>query len=108
MGMSNSTQVSQVIHAPQHIVYGAFIDPHMLAKWLAPGTMRGHVHMFDPSVGGKFRMSLTYQNVDESPDGKGGKSSDDTDTFEGEFVELTPDEKIVWATEFEADDPDFA
>jgi uncharacterized protein YndB with AHSA1/START domain len=32
----------------------------------------------------------------------------DTDTVQGRFVELIPDEKIVWVTEFEANDPAFA
>ena len=50
-------------------------------------------------------MSLTY--MDQSDSGR-GKSSADTDTFEGRFVELLHNEKIVWVTEFESDEPDFA
>lgn len=103
-----STRVSRVIKAPRKAVYQAFLDADALASWLPPGTMTGHVHTFEPREGGEIRMSLTYQNLDDSPGGKGGKTSGDTDTFQGKFVELVPDEKIVWVTEFESDEPEFA
>jgi Activator of Hsp90 ATPase homolog 1-like protein/Domain of unknown function (DUF6431) len=38
----------------------------------------------------------------------GGKASEGTDTFEGRFLELIPDEKIVEVIEFESQDPRFA
>ena len=38
----------------------------------------------------------------------GGKTSEDTDTFQGRFVELVADERIVEAIEFDARDPAFA
>ena len=50
-------------------------------------------------------MSLTYQDREQSP---GGKTSEDTDTFQGRFTELVPDEKIVEVIEFESQDPRFA
>jgi uncharacterized protein YndB with AHSA1/START domain len=50
-------------------------------------------------------MSLTYQDPKQSP---GGKTSEDTDTFQGKFAELVPNEKIVWVVEFESQDPGFA
>lgn len=37
-----------------------------------------------------------------------GKTTPDADHFQGHFVELLPDEKIVEAVEFESDDPAFA
>src|SRR5690606_22222204 len=94
-----STRVSRVIKAPRKAVYGAFLDPD---------AMTGHIHTFEPREGGRFRMSLTYQNPEDSPGGRGGKTSEDMDTFEGKFVELIPDEKIVWVTEFESQEPGFA
>ena len=103
-----STRVSRVIKATREVVYKAFIDADAVASWLSPEDMKGHVHTFEPRAGGKFRMSLTYQDIADTPGGTGGKSSEDTDTFHGEFVELVPDEKIVWVTEFETDDPQFA
>jgi uncharacterized protein YndB with AHSA1/START domain len=104
-----STQVSRVINAPRKAVYQAFLDPNALATWLPPETMTGEMHTFEPRVGGIIRMSLIYQHPDEnSPAGGGGKTSSDTDTFEGKFVDLIPDEKIVWVTQFESPDPKFA
>lgn len=67
--------------------------------------MKGHIDRFETREGGTFRMSLTYLNQGDSGL---GKTSDNTDTFEGKFVELVPNEKIVWVTEFDSDNPDFA
>ena len=100
-----STQVSRIIKAPRKAVYQACLDPHALASWRAPDNMRGHVHVFDAREGGTFRMSLTYQDPEHSP---GGKTSEDTDTFQGRFIELVPNEKIVEVIEFESRDPRFA
>lgn len=103
-----TTSVSRVIKASRQAVYQAFLNADAVATWLAPDNMKGKVHTFDPREGGEIRMSLTYQDVTETPDGQGGKSSADTDTFQGRFSELIPDEKIVWLTEFESEDPAFA
>lgn len=98
-------QVSQFIQAPRRKVYQAFLDPEAVAVWLAPDNMRSHVHSFDPRVGGQFRITLMYQQPDET---QLGKTSADTDTYHGHFAELVPDEKIVEVIEFESADPSFA
>jgi uncharacterized protein YndB with AHSA1/START domain len=67
--------------------------------------MKGQVHAFDAREGGKFRMSLTYLDPKHS---LSRKTSEDTDTFRGRFVDLAPCEKIVEAVEFESQDPAFA
>jgi uncharacterized protein YndB with AHSA1/START domain len=100
-----NTQVSRIIKVPRKAVYQACLDPDAVATWRAPDNMKGHVHVFDAREGGTFRMSLTYQDPARSP---GGKTSEDTDTFHGRFVELVPDEKIVEAIAFESADPRFA
>ena len=76
-----------------------------MAAWLAPETMRAHVHTFDPREGGQFRISLTYQNPEDS---QRGKTTGDTDTYHGRFVKLVPDELIVETIEFESQEPEFA
>ncbi len=101
----SSMQISRVIKAPRHKVYQAFLDPQAVAAWLAPDTMRGRVHSFDPREGGQFRISLTYQNQEDT---QRGKTSRDTDTYHGRFIQLVPDEKIVEAIEFESQEPQFA
>jgi uncharacterized protein YndB with AHSA1/START domain len=97
-----STRVSRHIKARRRDLYKAFVDPEMVASWLPPGTMRCVVHEFEPRVGGRLRMSLTYANP---ADGSGGKTTADTDTFDGRFVELVPDKRVVWLVEFESDQP---
>jgi uncharacterized protein YndB with AHSA1/START domain len=100
-----STKVSRVIKAPRPAVYKACLDPAALAKWRVPDNMTAHVHAFDPHEGGTYRMSLTYRDRASSP---AGKTSEDTDTFRGRFVELVADEKIVEAIAFDSRDPRFA
>lgn len=107
-GEGASTTVTIVIDAPREDVYRAFLDPDAVAEWLPPDGMSGRVHRFDPREGGGFRISLTYLNPADSPGGAGGKTSEDTDTHRGRFVELVPDERIVEVVEFESDDPGFA
>jgi uncharacterized protein YndB with AHSA1/START domain len=105
--MSNptSTVVSRVIDAPRDAVYRAFLDQDAVAAWLPPGSMRGVVHAFDAREGGAFSMSLVYPEGDSSAR---GKTSESTDTFQGRFAKLSPNERIVWAVEFESADPSFA
>ncbi len=100
-----STKISRIIKAPRHAVYRACLNPDALAKWRVPDNMTARVHVFEAREGGTYRMSLTYRDPTQSP---GGKTSEDTDTFQGRFVELVPDEKIVEAIEFESRDLGFA
>jgi uncharacterized protein YndB with AHSA1/START domain len=96
--------VSRTIKAPRATVFRACLDPVALAAWRVPDNMESQVHVFDAREGGRFRISLTYKDPQQSP---GGKTSDGTDTFQGRFVELTEDEKIVEAIEFESPDQTF-
>ena len=100
-----TTVVSRVVKASREAVYRAFLDQDALVAWLPPGTMQGVVHAFDAREGGTFRISLVYPEGEGSPR---GKSSARTDTVGGRFVELVPNERIVWATQFESTDPSFA
>ncbi len=59
--------------------------------------MTGVVHAFEAREGGRFSMSLMYP---ESETAARGKTDARTDTFEGRFVKLVPNEQIVWATVF--------
>ncbi len=55
---------------------------------------------FDAREGGRFRISLTY----DEPTGT-GKTTAHTDTYHGRFAKLVPNEKVVEVVEFETDDP---
>lgn len=94
-----STTVTADISASRSRVYGALVDPDAVARWRVPNGMSAIVHQFEPRVGGRIRISLTY----EQPAGA-GKSSARTDTYHGRFVELVPEEKVVEIVEFETDD----
>ena len=99
------TRVSRTVRAPRAAVYRACLDPDALASWRVPDNMVGQVHVFEPREGGAYRMSLTYLDPAQ---GRGGKTSEATDTFEGRFVELVPDERVVEVVRFESDDPRYA
>jgi uncharacterized protein YndB with AHSA1/START domain len=103
--MRASTKVSRIIQAPRAAIYAACLDPDALAAWRAPDGMTARVHAFDAREGGSYRMSLTYTDPRHSP---AGKTSDDTDTFEGSFLELVPNEKIVELIRFDSPEPAFA
>src|SRR5258706_13175818 len=101
---SASTRVSKIIKASRKAVYRAFLDPDSVAAWFHPDGMTGHVHTFEPREGGKFRISLTYQDAKNSS----GKTSQGTDTYQGRFVKLVSNETIVEVIEFESKEPGFA
>ncbi len=100
-----STEVSRIIKAPRNVIYRAFLDQDSVAEWLPPNNMTGEVHTFEPREGGKFDMTLTYIDPKKSPS---GKTSENSDTVQGKFVKLVPNEAIVQVFEFESEDPEYA
>ena len=95
-----TTRVSQRVNAPRAAVYRALLDPRAVQRWMVPTGMTSRVHAFDAREGGAFRVSLTY----DAPTGA-GKTTAQTDTYHGRFVELVPDERVVEVVEFETADP---
>jgi uncharacterized protein YndB with AHSA1/START domain len=95
-----TTRITVHLKAPRARVYRALLDPLDVASWMVPDGMTGRVHEFDAREGGAFRISLTY----DAPTGT-GKTTAETDTFRGQFVELVPDERVVETVEFETADP---
>lgn len=85
-------------------VYAAFVDGDAVAEWLPPEGMTGEMRDFDAREGGGFTLALTY----EEPGSGRGKTTPDTDVSRVGFVELEPDRRVVWAVEFESDDPEYA
>ncbi len=94
-----TTTVSRHVKAPPAAVYRALVDPDAVAAWRVPEGMTSHVHEFDPREGGRFRVSLVYDDP-----GAEGKSGGRTDTYRGHFARLVPGELVVEVLEFEADD----
>jgi len=96
----SSTRISLLIKAPRPRVYAALINADAIAKWKVPDGMRLVVHAFEAREGGRYRISLTY----EEP-GAAGKSSAHTDTYHGYFKALALNERVVEVMEFETSDP---
>jgi uncharacterized protein YndB with AHSA1/START domain len=95
-----STRVSRYVNAPRDAVYTALLDANAVAKWKVPSGMTCEVHEFEAHEGGTLRVSLTY----DLPTGT-GKSTAQTDTYVGRFVELVTNERVVEVDEFETTDP---
>ena len=104
-GNKRTDSASRVIKASPRTIYQAFLDPEAVASWRPPEGMKAHIYAFDPREGGIFRMSFAYIDSDHAVR---GKTTEHADVFQGRFLELVPDERIVELVEFESDDPAFA
>jgi uncharacterized protein YndB with AHSA1/START domain len=96
----STTRVSRRVAVPPEAVYAALLDAGAVERWRVPDGMAATVHEFDAREGGRFRVSLTYDDPAAA-----GKSGGHTDTYHGHFVRLVPDEEVVEVIEFETDDP---
>jgi uncharacterized protein YndB with AHSA1/START domain len=94
---------SRVIKAPAEKIYAAHLDPKSIAEWRPPHGMRAEIYAFDGREGGGYRMAFVYEDASVR-----GKTTEHADVFEGTFVELVPNERIVERVEFQSDDPAFA
>ena len=71
----SSTRITCHINVPRKHVYRALLDANAIAEWKVPTDMTCHVHEFDPSEGGRFGVSLSY----DAPTGS-DKTTAHTDT----------------------------
>ena len=100
---ARSIRVSRLLKAPRADVYRALLDPRAIATWRIPKGMTSEIHVFEARVGGRFRVTLTYDDPTAV-----GKSTTRKDTYHGRFAELVPDEQVVEVIEFETTDPSLA
>lgn len=89
--MPGTVKLHRVIAAPAERVYRAFLDPAAKTKWLPPHGFTATSHHSDVRVGGTYRMSFTNFSTGSSH------------SFGGEYIELTPNERIRYNDRF--DDP---
>lgn len=94
------TRAHRHLAAPSAVVYRALIDPEAVRAWRFPDGMSIQVHEMDPRVGGRFRVSLTYDDPTAV-----GKTARNTDTYHGHFQELLEGRKVVEVLAFETGDP---
>ena len=88
---TNTIQLHRVLRAKPERVYRAFLDADAMVKWLPPNGFTGKMHHMDVRVGGTFKMSFTNFSTGSSH------------SFGGEYLELTPYERIRYTDKF--DDP---
>ena len=74
--------------APRELVFRAFSEPELVAKWWGQRSSTTIVETYDFRVGGNWRM------IQRTPDGQ-------EYAFRGKFLEIDPPSKIVQTFEFE-------
>lgn len=93
------------MRAPAGSIYRALITRDAVKTWLPPAGARGVAHEFEPRPGGPMRITLIFETSGETGT---GKSSENMDVVEGEFLELMPDQLVRQRFTFVSDDPAFA
>jgi uncharacterized protein YndB with AHSA1/START domain len=99
-----SDRAFRVVRAPVDRVFAALVEREALERWLPPGDMTGSFERFDPRPGGSYRLVLTYAD----PTAAHGKTSADSDVVDVRYLDIVPNERVVQAVDFVADDPRFA
>jgi uncharacterized protein YndB with AHSA1/START domain len=85
----NTVRLHRVLATRPEKVYRAFLEADAIAKWLPPNGFACTVHHLDAKVGGTHRMS--FRNF----------TTGDSHAFGGEYVELTPNERLRYTDKFE-------
>src|SRR5688500_20284993 len=96
----SSTRVSRHVNAPRARVYRAFVDAKAIATWMVPTGMTSQVHAFEGREGGRFRISLTYDEPTAA-----GNTTAHTEPYHGRFVQLVPNERVGEVVGVETADP---
>ncbi|MDA0181584.1 SRPBCC domain-containing protein [Solirubrobacter phytolaccae] len=83
-------RVSRVVRAPRSRVYRAFLEPELVARWLAPGGSVVATATVDERVGGVHRVEMLDEHGDAHQ-------------FDSVIQELVEDERIVLVFKFGPD-----
>lgn len=89
--MPSTIRLHRVFATSPEKLYRAFLEADALAKWLPPDGFLCTVDSLEAKEGGSFRMSFRNFTTGHSH------------SFGGEYVELVPNEKVVYTDVF--DDP---
>lgn len=84
--------ITRAIDAPAHLLFEAFRTPEYLMQWYGPKNWPLTHCEVDFRVGGRYRFAMT------GPDGK------QNTPFGGEYLEIVPNEKIVYDDAWETPD----
>jgi uncharacterized protein YndB with AHSA1/START domain len=82
-------RLERTFDAPRDLVFRAYTDPALLARWLGPRRLTTRIETLDVRPGGMWR----FVHVDED-----GTES----VFSGEFIEVVRPERISQTWTFEA------
>ena len=74
--------------APRELVFRAFVEPKLLAKWLGPKNMTMKIEKMDTKSGGSYRYSHS-------------NSKDNIHWFRGVIHEISPPERVIQTFEYE-------
>jgi uncharacterized protein YndB with AHSA1/START domain len=74
--------------APRELVFRAYTDPVLYARWIGPRELSTVIEVFEPHLGGTYRFLQT------DPDGH-------EFAFHGVYHEVTAPERIILTFEFE-------
>jgi len=86
---THTVRLHRVLRATPERVMRAFLDADAWAKWLPPHGFMAKVHLLEPHVGGRYRMSFTNLTTGHSH------------AFGGEYLELIPGQKLRYTAVFE-------
>jgi uncharacterized protein YndB with AHSA1/START domain len=87
--MPNTVRLHRVLATKPEKIYRAFLEADAIAQWLPPNGFTCIVHQLEPKVGGTHRMS--FRNF----------TTGNSHAFGGEYLELTPNERIRYTDRFE-------
>ena len=73
--------LDRVFDAPRSMVWRAWTDPKLLARWYGPGV-ETIIHKYDLQPGGVWLNEMKWGN--------------NSDLSKMEFQEIVPEEKLVW------------
>jgi uncharacterized protein YndB with AHSA1/START domain len=85
----NSLSLHRVYTASPEKIYRAFTDANAMASWIPPNGFVCVVHNMEVKQGGKYRMSFI------------NFSTGNGHSFGGTYLELKPNECIVYTDKFE-------
>ena len=81
--------VTRIFNAPPSTVYKAWSQPELFQRWWVPKSVSGVSLVscdMDVRTGGKYRLEF-------------GADGSDTMAFYGKYLEVVPNERIVWTND---------
>lgn len=86
-----SLAIRRLIKAPRNRVYAAWTDPAQVRRWFGPENVKTEEFVAEVRVGGRYRWDLTNPESEKM-------------TCEGEYLELVPDQRIVFSWQWKEDE----